>query len=89
MKFHSRVDTEYIIVNHHDKLSLISEMSINLDNEITGTNLECIERLDKIGHGEHIILIYPNLYALREMCSHYCSIALKKNELAQSVSGKS
>ena len=56
-------------------------MSINLDNEITGTNLECIERLDKIGHGEHIILIYPNLYALREMCSHYCSIALKKNEL--------
>jgi hypothetical protein len=72
---------EYTIVNYHDKLSLISKMSINADNEMTGTSLDSIERLDKIGHGEHIILIYPNLYALREIYSHYCNIALKNNEL--------
>ena len=40
-------------------------MSINTDNEMTGTSLDIMEGLDKIGHGEHIILIYPNLYALR------------------------
>ena len=56
-------------------------MSINADNEMRGTNLESIERLDKIGYGEHIILIYPDLYALREIYSHYCNIALKNNEL--------
>jgi hypothetical protein len=56
-------------------------MSINADNEMTGTTLDIIEVLDKIGQGEHIILIYHNLYALREIYSHYCSIALKNNEL--------
>ena len=35
----------------------------------------------KIEHGEHIILVYPNLYALREIYSHYCNIALKNNGL--------
>lgn len=56
-------------------------MSINTDNEMTGTSLDIMEGLDKIGHGEHIILIYPNLYALREIYSHYCNIALKNDEL--------
>ena len=56
-------------------------MSINTDNEMTGTSLDIMEGLDKIGHGEHIILIYPNLYALEEIYSHYCNIALKNDEL--------
>ena len=54
---------------------------LNTDNEITGTTLDIIEGLDKIEHGEHIVLIYPNLYALREIYSHYCNIALKNDEL--------
>jgi MEDS: MEthanogen/methylotroph, DcmR Sensory domain len=56
-------------------------MSLNIDNEITGTTLDIIEGLNKIEYGEHIILIYPNLYALREIYSHYCNIALKNDEL--------
>ena len=54
---------------------------MNKDNEITGTVVDIIEGFDKIDHGEHIILIYPNLYALREIYSHYCNIALKNNEM--------
>jgi hypothetical protein len=54
---------------------------MNKNNEITGTTLDIIEGLDKIKHGEHIILIYPNFYALREIYSHYCNIALKNDEL--------
>jgi hypothetical protein len=56
-------------------------MSINLENEMTGTTSGIIKGFDKIGHGEHVVLIYPNLYALREIYSHYCNIALKNNEL--------
>jgi MEDS: MEthanogen/methylotroph, DcmR Sensory domain len=56
-------------------------MSLNIDNEITGTTLDIIEGLNKIEYGEHIVLIYPNLYALREIYSHYCNIALKNDEL--------
>ena len=56
-------------------------MSWNIDNEITGTTLDIIEGLNKIEYGEHIVLIYPNLYALREIYSHYCNIALKNDEL--------
>ena len=56
-------------------------MSINLENEMTCTTSGIIKGFDKIGHGEHIILIYHNLYALREIYSHYCNMALKNNEL--------
>lgn len=56
-------------------------MSSNIDNEITGTTLDIIEGLNKIEYGEHIVLINPNLYALREIYSHYCNIALKNDEL--------
>ena len=82
MNFHSGVNTEskqqeYTIVNYHDKLTLISEMSINLENEMTGTTSGIIKGFDKIRHGEHVVLIYPNLYALREINSHYCNMALK------------
>jgi KaiC/GvpD/RAD55 family RecA-like ATPase len=56
-------------------------MTTNADNEMTGTSLESIEKIEKIGQGEHIIVTYPNLYALREIHSHYCGIALKNNEL--------
>jgi len=38
-------------------------MSINLENEMTGTTSGIIKGFDKIGHGEHVVLIYPNLYA--------------------------
>jgi len=57
----SSSSNEYTIVNYHDKLTLISEMSINLENEMTGTTSGIIKGFDKIGHGEHVVLIYPNL----------------------------
>jgi hypothetical protein len=57
-------------------------MSTNADNEMTGTSLDSIEVLDKIGHGEHIILVYSNLNALREIYSHYCNIALKNKGIS-------
>jgi hypothetical protein len=56
-------------------------MLMNKDNELTGTSLDIIQGFDKIGRGEHTILIYPDLYTLREIYSHYCNIALKNNEL--------
>jgi len=56
-------------------------MSINLENEMTGTTSDIINGIDKIEYREHVVLIYPNLYALREIYSHYCNIALKNNEL--------
>lgn len=54
---------------------------MNKDNEMTGTTSDIIKGIDKIEHGEHVVLIYPNLYTLREIYSHYCNIALKNNEL--------
>ena len=54
---------------------------MNKDNEMTGTTSDIINGIDKIEHREHVVLIYPNLYALREIYSHYCNIALKNNEL--------
>jgi hypothetical protein len=39
---------------------------MNKDNEMTGTTSDIIKGIDKIEHGEHVVLIYPNLYALRE-----------------------
>jgi hypothetical protein len=46
-----------------------------------GTTSDIIKGINKIEHGEHVVIIYPNLYALREIYSHYCNIALKNNEL--------
>lgn len=54
---------------------------MNKDKVLTGTSLEIIQGFDKIGNGEHIIFIYPDLYASRVIYSHYCNIALKNNEL--------
>ena len=54
---------------------------MNKDNEMTGTTSDIINGIDKIEYREHVVLIYPNLYALREIYSHYCNIALKNNEL--------
>ena len=56
-------------------------MLMDKDNEITGTTLDIVEALNKIGRGEHIILIYPNLNTLREIYSNYCNTALKNDEL--------
>jgi hypothetical protein len=54
---------------------------MNKDNEMTGTTSNIINGIDKMEHREHVVIIYPNLYALREIYSHYCNIALKNNEL--------
>lgn len=54
---------------------------MNKDKVITSTTVDIIEGFDKIGHGEHLVLVYPNLCALREIYSNYCNIALKKNEM--------
>ena len=56
-------------------------MSMYKYNEMTGTTSDIIKGINKIEHGEHVVIIYPNLYALREIYSHYCNIALKNNEL--------
>ena len=56
-------------------------MLTHTSNEITGTTLEILERLNTIEHGEHIILIYPNMYSFREIYSQYCKTALKNNEI--------
>lgn len=56
-------------------------MSMYKYNEMTGTTSDIIKGINKIEHGEHVVIIYPNLYALREIDSHYCNIALKNNEL--------
>jgi hypothetical protein len=57
-------------------------MTISADNnEITGTWSEIIRKLNKIDHGEHIILIYPNMDSFREIYSHYCKTALENNEI--------
>jgi KaiC/GvpD/RAD55 family RecA-like ATPase len=53
---------------------------MNNDNERSVTPY-IIEGFDKMEHGEHTILIYPNLYVLREIYSHYCNVTLKNNEL--------
>ena len=49
--------------------------------EITGTSLEIVERLTTITFGEHIILIYPDIYSFREIYSRYCKTALENNEI--------
>jgi len=57
-------------------------MTISADNnEITGTWSEIIGKLNKIDHGEHIILIYPNMDSFREIYSHYCKTTLENNEI--------
>jgi hypothetical protein len=57
-------------------------MTISVDNnEITGTWSEIIGKLNKIDHGKHIILIYPNMDSFREIYSHYCKTALENNEI--------
>jgi hypothetical protein len=43
---------------------------MNKDNEMTGTTSDIIKGIDKIEHGEHVVLIYPNLYTLREKSIH-------------------
>lgn len=50
MNFHSLVDNwiqvkEYTIVNYHDKLSLVAEMTTHADNELTGTSLDIMQVL--------------------------------------------
>jgi hypothetical protein len=35
---------------------------MNKDNEMTGTTSDIIKGIDKIEHGEHVVLIYPNLH---------------------------
>ena len=52
-----------------------------MDTEVTGTSSEIAEQLPTIAHGNHIVLIYPNLYSLREIYSRYCKTALENNEI--------
>jgi hypothetical protein len=52
-----------------------------MDIELTGTSSEIVEQLPTIAYGNHIVLIYPNLYSLREIYSRYCKTALENNEV--------
>jgi DcmR-like sensory protein len=52
-----------------------------MDTEVTGTSSEIVEQLPTITYGDHIVLIYPNLYSLREIYSRYCKTALENNEV--------
>jgi len=52
-----------------------------MDTEVTGTSSEIVEQLPTIAYGNHIVLIYPNLYSLREIYSRYCKTALENNEV--------
>jgi hypothetical protein len=38
-------------------------MSMYKYNEMTGTTSDIIKGINKIEHGEHVVIIYPNLYA--------------------------
>jgi hypothetical protein len=52
-----------------------------MDTEVTGTASEIVEKLATIRYGDHIVLIYPNLYSFRDIYSRYCKTALENNEL--------
>ncbi|HEY7081754.1 MAG TPA: MEDS domain-containing protein [Nitrososphaeraceae archaeon] len=52
-----------------------------MDTEVTGTSTEIVEQLSTITYGDHIMLIYPNLYSFREIYSRYCKTALENNEI--------
>ncbi len=52
-----------------------------MDTEVTGTASEIVEKLATIRYGDHIVLIYPNLYSFRDIYSKYCKTALENNEL--------
>ena len=46
-----------------------------MNTEIIGTSSEIVEQLAEITSGEHIILIYPDMYSFKEIYSHYCKAA--------------
>ena len=52
-----------------------------MNTEITGTSSEIVEQLTTITSGNHIMLIYPNLYSFRDIYSQYCKTALENNEI--------
>jgi hypothetical protein len=52
-----------------------------MNNEITGTSTEIVEQLTTITSGDHIMLIYPNLYSFRDIYSQYCKTAFENNEI--------
>jgi MEDS: MEthanogen/methylotroph, DcmR Sensory domain len=52
-----------------------------MNTEIIGTSSEIVEQLAEITSGEHIILIYPDMYSFKEIYSHYCKAALENNEI--------
>jgi hypothetical protein len=46
-----------------------------------GSILDILDKFKKqLGFGEHNILIYPDRYALRELYSRACKMALENNE---------
>lgn len=52
-----------------------------MNAEITGTPSEIVEQLTTITSGDHIILIYSDLYSFRDIYSRYCKTALENNEI--------
>jgi hypothetical protein len=52
-----------------------------MDTEVTGTASEIVKKLATIRYGDHIVLIYPNIYSFRDIYSKYCKTALENNEL--------
>lgn len=56
-------------------------ISPSMSSEITGTSLEIAERLTTIRSGDHVILIYPNMYSFREIYPRYCKTSLENNEI--------
>jgi MEDS: MEthanogen/methylotroph, DcmR Sensory domain len=52
-----------------------------MNTEITGTSSEIVEQLTTITSGDHIMLIYPDMYSFKEIYSRYCKTALENNEI--------
>jgi hypothetical protein len=52
-----------------------------MDIELTGTSSEIAEQLPTITYGDHIVMVYPDLYSFREIYSRYCKTALENNEI--------
>lgn len=52
-----------------------------MNTEISGTSSEIVEQLSTMTSGDHIILIYPNMYTFKEIYSRYCKTALENNEI--------
>jgi hypothetical protein len=52
-----------------------------MNTEITGTSSEIVEQLTTITSGDHIMLIYPDIYSFKEIYSRYCKTALENNEI--------